>query len=158
MYKNNNFILAIWPSNYVHSERSFLSIQKPIHSIPKPAWCIVPEHKLTFYSIYSLAPGVSRKIPIRWATTIKGHTCVRLICMIIFLRCHLSFLGYLLPRIFSKWQLKKKLCFILVNQKKIWSPPWKKIWADATFGCYPKKISGGTLRKYQVTWHPPNHF
>ena len=36
MYKNNNFILAIWQSNYVHSERSFLGIQKPIHSIPKP--------------------------------------------------------------------------------------------------------------------------
>ena len=75
MYKNNNFILAIWLSNYVHSERSFLGIQKPIHSIPKPeALCQSTSLLFILSIIWPLqASGLSKKIPIRSATTIKGH-------------------------------------------------------------------------------------
>ena len=66
----------------------------------------------------------------------------------IFLGCHLRFCQDCInPNFFQGGNLKKKLCFILINQKKNQVTTLKKNLGR----CYSKRISGGTRNKSQVT-------
>ena len=56
-------------------------------------------------------------------------------------------LGLHQPKFFQGGNLKKKLCFILINQKKNQVTTLKKNLGR----CYSKRISGGTRNKSQVT-------